>query len=133
MILSDDEKELILAKRKQEESNSPIKVGFLKHDLTQNVLLGDIFSIDDLGGLECADYITTGTFEKAISKLKNEFYFSRWRLPRETLFACYKERGAEIWYDDAGFGLEEYSEWADEHLINIQKYDPTKHELVRLK
>jgi hypothetical protein len=45
-------------------------------------------------------------------------------LKKGTLFVCYHYGDENLWHDDVDYGIEDMDDnWANEHLINIQKKD----------
>ena len=111
MKLSEEEKQLILEKRRQKEAEKPIKVGYLKHDLYR--IPSEKFNL-----LRFDWMITKDQKEKLINILNEDIVLE---LPKGSEFDCYLERGNECWYDqDSGSIAGADSEWAKEHLKDIK-------------
>jgi len=119
MKLTAEEKELIVKKRAQEESQKPKKVGVLKHDLfyfsgrrpTVEIDVNDIVEKENW-------YFTKSSVEEIVNRCKK--IFEEIQIPKGTICTCYIENGVESWFDDTG-NIESYDEdWAKDNLENIK-------------
>ncbi len=113
LILTDEEKQLILDKRAKEESEKPKKSGQLKHDLY-------FVAHNDVGFLRDSRYsfVTQQQIDDLIELIKCNFVLT---VPKGTKFICFIEHNNESWYDDEGYGVEEMSKyWANDHLEEFQ-------------
>lgn len=127
MKLTEEEREIILAKRREEENNKPKKVGFLKHDLffiksyhTERLFR---FTITRFIQESKGWWFEKRTIQDVIKEIEKEMF--ELKAPAGTKFVCYIDidNDEEIWFDDNGIGLEEMdSDWAAQHLENIQPY-----------
>ncbi len=108
--LTPEEENLILEKRKKEESNKARKIGFLKED---------IYEYDPpLGKFGLWSFLSESGKNTEIKIFKSCF---RKTLSAGSEFSCYVENGKDCWYDNNGCGYECLdSHWAKENLINIQ-------------
>lgn len=125
MKLTEEEKELILKKREEEEAKLPKFKANLKHDLfcinagrpEIRIHIRDI--VNDYGWY---------TPQEALDKISKKFNERMQELSRPILkkgaeFVCYIENGFESWYDYEGWGVEERdSDWAKQNLENIRPY-----------
>jgi len=108
MKLTEEEKKIILNKRKEEESNLPKKRGILKHNLYYNS--HNIFGINN--------YLFT---EKQKNDLINDFASNFTLVPKGTEFICYLDEGDESWYDCADGCIEAAdSDFAKQNLEKIE-------------
>jgi hypothetical protein len=119
MKLTEEEKQIILEKRKQENWDRPKIQGFLRHDLTENPFYGS----SNFGKHFPPEYyITKEEFLDGIEKIKKEFDDDL-TISKGSRFVCYiDEDGTEEWYDGVNFGIEGMGEeWSKKHLENIRK------------
>lgn len=109
MKLTEEEKRLVLEKRKKEEIKLTKKIGYLKEDLYH-------FSLDDLQ-LELYYLVTQEQKEDIIKYFSNNFELVA---KKGDPFDCYiEEDGRESWYDrEWGIGGMS-AEWANNFLENI--------------
>ena len=120
MKLTEEEKQIILEKRRKkevekrekEEVEKSKKIAYLKEDLyfCQNDFDVDFYDT----------FITKIVRDEIIQKITEQFKLA---VPKGTEFVCFIEKnGEESWYDNAGYGIEYCSsDWAKKHLINIKK------------
>jgi len=111
MKLSEEEKKIILDKRKEKEDSLPKKIGFLKED---------IFSIKDgSSDFEYPNWILSRSEkEECIAKFISEFELA---VPAGSQFNCYVDSAQEQWYDSVNYGIEGMPAiWAKKYLINIK-------------
>lgn len=121
MKLTKAEKELILKKRKEEELNTPKKMGFLREDLYIHDTGSMHHSLDFEIGWGEQSYFTQDSIIELVSRFQNGF---KKVLPKGHKFICYiNEDGEELWSDyDEGYIEEVDDEWAEANLENIQKF-----------
>jgi len=115
LVLTPEEENLILEKRKQKEleegRDRPKKIGYLKHDL--------YFYISRSRGREdsYSDIITQFEKDLLVRKFLENFNL----ISTNTKFECYfTDNGVEYWNEEDGWIQEQSSDWAKENLINIQ-------------
>ena len=123
MKLTDEEKKMILAKRIEDDKNTPKKTGRLKHDLIYLDIRGG--SIDtDVSDIinKYGYYIPEIEIDKIIERFRNQLK-SATIIETDTPFDCYIDCNQEQWYDSIGEGIEGMdAEWAKLHLTDIKKY-----------
>jgi hypothetical protein len=117
MKLTQQEKLLILEKRKEEESNAPKLIGTLKEDLYCPIQ--EEFELPWI-----------------MSKTKRDYYINNMQANFKLavkagakFVAFVEDDGAELWFEDDEnrFGIENMSsEWAREHLTNIKPIKKVK-------
>ena len=108
MKLSEKEKEIILQIRAEEESQKPIKIGYLKHDLYRYNMGISYFKIDKW-------LFSFKEKEELHKNFEDKFTL----IPIGTELVCYLEDGVELWYDDDCLaGMDE--NWAKDNLENIK-------------
>lgn len=116
-ILSEEEIDMINKfrenKKKQEDFNKIVKVGFLKRDIVLRSDFNNHIIINP--GI----YPTT-----SLAELQAEVkeFFNTYCLKKGTPFYCRIIDGEEYWSDGNDF-LEEKSEWAKENLQKVRKYE----------
>lgn len=110
MKLTEEEKELIIEKRKKEELNKPYKIGYLAHDLYYR-LGEDRHKFDNW-------LFTQSEYEAEILSFKDRFEL----IEKGTEFTGYLNAdGNEEWYDCGPGCIEVYGrDWADKHLERIK-------------
>ena len=112
MILTEEERQLILDKRTKEEAEKPKKTGILKENLY--TISSDLDASGEYGWL----------FSKSVKETIIKDFKSRFELALEkgAEFICYyRDDGSESWYDQENYGIEDMSaDWAKEHLTNIK-------------
>ncbi len=92
------------------ESNFPIKIGFLQHDLYSNWIEHDNEDYDV--------FITETEVNSIIEKIKSCFHVV---ISAGAQFECYVEDNEELWYKSDNLGGFSYSDvWANKHLKNIE-------------
>lgn len=110
LILTEDEKQLILDNRKKKEAVKPKKIGFLKEDLFR--VKEKTFNISSF-------LLTLSKVNEEITKFSGRFEFIA---PKRTKFVCFIDFEAEFWYDDEGFGIENMSNaWGECYLTDIKE------------
>ena len=122
MKLTKEEKELILQKRKQAESNKPKFTGVLKHDLYWVDECGPEITIDITKVIVKNGWFLTSENLKELTKLFEKRIGKYIKIEKGSLFDCYIENGKESWYDSVSFGIEsEDSDWARKNLEDIKE------------
>ena len=111
LVLTPEEENLILEKRKQkeleEERDRPKKVGFLKGGLYYYISARP----------DCPNIITQSEKDSIVNEFLERFNL----IPVNTKVNCYfTDDGEEYWNDEEGWIEEQDSGWAKEKLINIQ-------------
>jgi len=117
MDLTEEERELILAKREKEGYYKPKKVGFLKEDLWYLHKSSSEWAL-----LMRSFLYSTSEKEMLIQDMNKCFEFM---LPAGTKFYCYVDKNIEHWQ---GPGPDDVFEsmttsWAEKYLIDIKSYD----------
>lgn len=119
MKLTQEEKELILKQRADNDDAKPKKVGYLKMNLysydvdRRSCSLGFVRESDN--GMWLCEKETMNNW---IKDFKSHFECV---LPKGTEFVCYIDGGEESWYDNINYGLEDMrSAWAEQYLTNIK-------------
>lgn len=114
MKLTEEEKQVILDKRKQENLEKPQKIAILKHNLyyISNNYTSWLNNPD-----EC--FVSKKDINDLIKSIKENFELT---ITKGTEFVCFIEKnGQESWYDNENYGVECMSyTWAQEHLVNIK-------------
>lgn len=101
-----------LADEKEDELNSVIKEGILKHDIYHH-------GIERITPSQYLDWnFTKDEFDQFINNISN--HMLKLMIPKETRFICYNDCGIEFWTDDINFGIEADNDWAEKHLENIK-------------
>lgn len=116
MKLTEKEKQLILEKRKLEESNIAKKVGYLKHNLyTTDFDIKYPQTYDTL----CTAKVRQQYIQKFNKAIRDACCLAA---PKGTKFVCFINLNkSESWYDDMNYGIENRSSvWARSNLVNIQ-------------
>ena len=111
--LTQEEEQLILIKRAQDEDAKPKKIGELKEDLYINN------SRDNNGdvAIDVPWYCSTSEKDEAISDFVDSFEKIG---AAGDIFDCYIGTGEDRWYDRE-YGVEGMdAEWAENHLTNIK-------------
>ncbi|CAB4196925.1 hypothetical protein UFOVP1290_445 [uncultured Caudovirales phage] len=108
MKLTEEEKQLILKKRIEDEDQKPIKTGILKHNL---------YSVSE-NKFNFRGWLFD---ENERSALLEEFESMFHIISEGIAFDCYLNDGQECWYDAEGIGIEGMdSAWANKHLKDIK-------------
>lgn len=113
MKLTEEEEQLILKYRAEQDGRKPKKEGFLKSDLYE-------YDYAEAWERDTPFWIYT---EKEIEKARKEFEKSfKLVLKKGTRFVCFiSATGVESWHDDVNYGVEEQDkEWAKLFLTNIR-------------
>lgn len=122
MKLTQEEKELIIAKRKAEDETKPKKTGILRQSL---FILSSpspeiTFNVQHIIDKEKGWWISRDSILGIVEQIKDEL-MSEVVAPAGTKFVCYIVNGEELWYDDHNIDIEEMdSDWAQKHLTDIK-------------
>jgi hypothetical protein len=123
MKLTEEEKQLILEKRRKENELNFKKTGILKHDvygLPTNGYSQFAFDLRDIieeHGLFVPKEVVLGIVEQ----IKDELLSTEWLIPSGTKFESYMIDGKELWYDQNEDVCDMDSTWASKNLKNIKK------------
>jgi hypothetical protein len=121
MKLTEEEKQIILEKRKKENELKYPKTGILKHDvygLPTNGYSQFAFDLRDIieeHGLFVPKEVVLGIVEKIKDELLSTVILSG------TKFESYMIDGKELWYDQNEDVCDMDSTWASKNLKNIKK------------
>ena len=115
--LTQEEKELILEKRREEErirwENTPQRYGYLKKDMYTGFDFGYRGSYLNLP-------VPSIVSREKLQKLLIEKLDTLILVPKGTKFAQYEIDGEKLWFDNENIGVEsKHQDWANKHLENI--------------
>lgn len=116
MKLTEEEKEIILAKRKEEEKLKPKKTAIAK---------ANIYTRKDIDFPVDSWFFNTTEKDDCIKEFADTFELA---IEKGDSFSCFlEEDGEESWYDNIGYGFENMSsEWAKKYLENIRPIKKNK-------
>lgn len=123
MELTEEEKMVILKMREeksnQEDSQKIVKVGILKHDISNGYYIASDFSYLFNGESSGESFITRKELAQKIKKMDE--IFDHYMIEKGSKFFCTIEGGLEYWSNEDS-SLIEGEEWAKQNLENIQPY-----------
>jgi len=120
MKLTEEEKQLILEKRRKENELKFKKTGILKHDvysLPTNGYSQFAFDLSDIIQ-EHGWFINREVVLDIVEQIKDQLLSTV--IPSGTKFESYMIDGKELWYDQNEDVLDMDSNWASKNLINIK-------------
>jgi hypothetical protein len=121
MKLTEEEKQIILEKRKKENEIKYPKTGILKHDVYGLPTNGysqfafDLRNIIEEHGLFVPKEVVLGIVEQIKDELLSTV------IPSGTKFECYRIDDKEFWDDENEDVFDMDSNWASKNLKNIKK------------
>lgn len=123
MELTKEEKMVILKiredKKLQEDSEKIVKVGILKHDISNGYYIASDFCNLFSGESSGESFLTREQLAKQIKKIDK--IFNQYRIKKGTKFFC--TIGGH--WSDKDFSFTEGEKWAKQNLENIQPYPST--------
>jgi hypothetical protein len=123
MELTKEEKMVILKiredKKLQEDSEKIVKVGILKHDISNGYYIASDFCNLFSGESSGESFLTREQLAKQIKKIDK--IFNQYRIKKGTQFYCTRSEYGEFW-GESKFYFNFDTKWAEENLENIRDY-----------